>query len=284
MSDWNGPLCVTAGTSEIPCHEWLYGDCSDGARPPDHICPGVMAWSVRYFIEQRAGGDWQAAFDGFWPLPAGAHAIQEWPAHAEEAATNWAVLHSMHENPDIGAFRVRDVPPVDLPRWYFPIVPNNADALVGLAAQRHIDGVGSVWLLGLVESADVDTWVWAQPEILIEASPAKPSQLTKLYRGANKLFVWYSEKLLGKKFRTGGRRPAFKTPDQFIQKLMKSHTDTRKRSCTKEQFAEAWLGIDPKTFDKYLRALGFTWDDVTQDSFGETLGAYIPPPRWPWDE
>src|SRR5690606_12731639 len=101
------------------CAAWLLGE-SD--QEPDHICPGVMAWSVRHFIEQRAGGDWQATFDGFWPLPAGARAIQEWPTHAEEAATNWALLHSTHENPDIGAFRVRDVPPVDLPRWYFPIV------------------------------------------------------------------------------------------------------------------------------------------------------------------
>ena len=112
----------------------------------------------------------------------------------------------MHENPDIGAFRVRDVLPVDLPRWYFPIVPNNADALVGLAAQRHIDGVGSVWLLGLVESADVDTWVWAQPEISIEASPTKLGEIAKLVAEGDKLLGWYSATLLGKALKTRGRR------------------------------------------------------------------------------
>lgn len=187
------------------CAEWLLGE-SD--QEPDHICSPVMAWSIERFIERRAHGAWQDAFGGYWPLPVGAKSIAEWPTSPNRCVVLWALRDFERWDGEYLFAVAQPNPAIEIPAWYTPLV-TKPDAYAGLVAERHIDGMGSVWLLGLVER-DIDApfwWRWAQPVTLVEAQTSKATDLDTLNEKARTLLDWYSARLLGISFKIGPGRP-----------------------------------------------------------------------------
>lgn len=248
-----------------------------------------MIESVAWFARERFAApehrglrlDWE------YPLPLGAEAIATWNEHEraladkskreweayQKAGGRWAAMHrSLAETGRPHYWEPADPHAArKLPAWFSPTVAR-PDAWLGLAGRRTTDA-GTAWLLGLTEltlaSDDLlyRQWKLAEPVVLMEAHARTRADLDALTAAVQPLLDWYTRKLLGKTFRTGGPPPLFTTQDQCRTAVVNAYRALLRSNPrpTKKLVAQR-LNLSESGLRKALARFGLRWKDLVAEA------------------